>query len=95
MVRLRARAEIEEAFEWYRVRSPGAAADFLRAIDQALANIAAAPEHCPVVRGHLRRMLLSRFPYAVYFKSYSRTISVVGVIHGHRHPDTWRSRAAP
>jgi hypothetical protein len=28
-------------------------------------------------------------------KIYPRTISIVGVIHGHRHPDTWISRAGP
>jgi hypothetical protein len=40
-------------------------------------------------------VLLRRFPYAVYYKVFPLTISVVGVIHGHRHPDTWLRRAAP
>ena len=95
IVRARARADIDEAFEWYRARSPGAASDFLDAIDHALTHIAAAPERFPVVRGRLRRLLLVGFPYAVYYKVFPRTISVVGVIHGHRHPDTWLERAAP
>ena len=95
VVRVRAQAEIDDAFEWYRVRSPDAAADFLTAVDRALADIAAAPERYPVVRGRLRRVLVVRFPYAVYFKIFPRSISVVGVIHGNRHPDHWLSRAAP
>jgi plasmid stabilization system protein ParE len=95
IVRVRARAEITEAFEWYRARSPDAAGNFLAAIDRALADIAEAPERFPVVRGRLRRLLLHGFPYAVYYKVFPRTISVVGVIHGHRHPDTWLARAAP
>jgi toxin ParE1/3/4 len=95
IVRVRARAEIDEAFEWYRARSPGAASDFLDAVDHALTRIAEAPERYPVVRGRLRRLLLVGFPYAVYYKLYPRTISVVGVIHGHRHPDVWLERAAP
>lgn len=95
IVRARARSEIDEAFEWYRARSPGAASDFLDSVDQALTRIAEAPERYPVVHGRLRRLLLVGFPYAVYFKVYPRTISVVGVIHGHRHPDTWLERAAP
>lgn len=53
------------------------------------------PEHFPVVHGRLRRLLLQRFPYGVYFKVYARSISVVGVIHGYRHPDAWFKRAAP
>jgi hypothetical protein len=53
------------------------------------------PERFPVVHGRLRRRLLQRFPYGVYFKVYAQTINVVGVIHGHRHPDVWLKRAAP
>ncbi len=52
-------------------------------------------ERFPMVHGRLRRMLLQRFPFGVYFKVYGQTISVVGVIHGHRHPDVWLKRAAP
>lgn len=51
-----------------------------------------APQRHPVGRGNLRRILLRRFPYAIYFKLYASSISVVGVIHGHRHPDTWLRR---
>jgi len=95
VVRPIARTEIDEAFEWYRVRSPEAAADFLDAVDRALTDIAAAPERFPVVRGRLRRRLLTGVPYAVYFKVFPETISIVGVIHGHRHPSNWLGRAGP
>jgi plasmid stabilization system protein ParE len=94
-VRALARAEITEAFEWYLARSHNAPAEFLAEIDSALAQIVEAPERFPVVRGRMRRVLLHRFPYAVYYKVYPTVISVVGVIHGHRHPDTWLRRAAP
>jgi plasmid stabilization system protein ParE len=91
-LRKTARAEIEDAFEWYRGQSPTAALRFLVALDEALALIRERPETFPVVTGSLRRTLLRRFPYAVYFKAYERTISVVGVVHGHRHPRTWLRR---
>jgi toxin ParE1/3/4 len=48
-----------------------------------------------VIRGRLRRVLLQRFPYAVYYKVYATGISVVGVIHGRRHPNTWLRRVGP
>jgi plasmid stabilization system protein ParE len=95
VVRRLAQDEIVEAFEWYRERSVSAAGDFLAEVDRAMSEIERDPEHFPVVHGRLRRMLLQRFPYGVYFKLYARSISVVGVIHGHRHPDVWLQRAAP
>ena len=91
-LRKAARADIESAFEWYRQQSPTAALRFLVAIDEALDSLCEQPERFPVVPGALRRTLLRRFPYAIYFKVYDRTISVVGVIHGHRHPRTWLRR---
>lgn len=95
VVRRQAQAEIAEAFDWYRARSITAASDFLMEVDRAMVAIERDPEHVPVVHGRLRRTLLQRFPYGVYFKMYARSISVVGVIHGHRHPDVWLKRASP
>ncbi len=94
-VRKIARAEIAAAFEWYLERSPAAAQQFLDAVDAAMAVIEEAPERHSLIRGRRRRVLLRRFPDAVYYKIFPSTISVVGVIHGHRHPDTWLRRAAP
>lgn len=91
-VRKLARAEIYAAFDWYRVRSPRAAADFLEAVDAAIKSIERAPKRQAIVRGQLRRRLLKGFPYAVYYKVFPRVISVVGMIHGRRHPAVWLRR---
>lgn len=94
-IRRVARQEIEEAFGWYLGRSQKAARRFLDEVDHSLGGIAADPEQYPVIQGQLRRVLLHRFPYGIYFKIYPHTISVIGVIHGHRHPRAWLDREAP
>ncbi len=91
-IRKVAQSEIETAFDWYRARSEVAGLRFLVAVDEAIGAVVARPDSHPVVAGALRRVLLRRFPYAVYFKIYERTISIVGVIHGRRHPQTWLRR---
>src|SRR3954462_14908060 len=93
-LRKAAQDDIEGALEWYRRQSRTAALRFLIAVDEALGSLREQPERFPVVAGTLRRTFLRRFPYAVYFKVYERTISVVGVVHGHRHPRTWLRREA-
>lgn len=90
-----ARAEIEAAFDWYLPRSPDAAARFLAAVDAAIREIELSPERFPVIQGNLRRRLLLAFPYGVYYKLYPTVVSVVGVVHGHRHPEEWLRRAEP
>jgi plasmid stabilization system protein ParE len=92
-IRKSARAEIVEAFDWYLERSPFAAARFLDAIDRAMIQVEDVPHRYPVIHGRLRRVLLPHFPFAVYYKIYPSAISVVGVIHGRRHPDTWLKRS--
>lgn len=91
-VRKLARAEVDTAFNWYFERSPRAAERFLEAVNAAIKGIESAPKRQPVIRGRLRRLLLKGFPYGVYYKVYLNVISVVGVIHGRRHPAAWLVR---
>jgi len=91
-VRKIARAEILAAFEWYLTRSPRAAERFVDAVDVAMKRIEEAPDRYHVIHGRLRRVLLQGFPYGVFYKVYPSVISVVGVIHASRHPDTWLRR---
>jgi hypothetical protein len=54
-------------------------------VDEALERIRQSPEANPLVTPTLRRVLLRRFPYAVYYRVFPSVISVVGVVHGRRH----------
>jgi plasmid stabilization system protein ParE len=40
----------------------------------------------------MRRAILRRFPYGVFFRTTTDEIIILGVIHGRRHPRQWRSR---
>lgn len=58
-----AEADIADAALWYEQRAPGLGAEFLRAVDVTLAEVARMPERFPVVYRESRRALLRRFPY--------------------------------
>lgn len=45
----------------------------------------------PQVRGEIRRAVLQRFPYAVYFRLVEDDILVLAVL-GRQHPGRWQSR---
>jgi toxin ParE1/3/4 len=87
-----AEAELAEAVTWYAAQSPAVAARFLDAIDAAFDRIRANPDAFPLVSPTLRRLLVPRFPYAVYFRVFPNVLSVVGIIHGRRHPRRWLRR---
>lgn len=87
-----AEAEVAAAFDWYRGRSTAAARGFLIEIDRSLGEIQQDPTRYPLVTRTIRRALLSHFPYGVYYRVHRDKITVVGIIHGRRHPRRWRRR---
>lgn len=93
IVRSPAEADLAEAFEWYEQRSRGLGLEFLRAVDVTFATIARTPQLFPRVHQEIRRARLRRFPYGVFFLEQAGTISVLAVMHAHRDPRRWLSRA--
>ena len=91
-LRKAARADIAEAFRWYEARSTGLGFEFLRAVRVALAGVERAPEQYPLALDDIRKALVPRFPYVVYFAAHSRGLSVIAVMHGRRDPRRWQSR---
>ena len=90
-VRPLAEADIDEAHAWYAARSPEAAARFLDTVELTLAAIQR-PESFVQVHDILRRALLPRHPFGVYFHAEPDRIRVVAVAHSRRHPRRWMRR---
>ncbi len=92
IVRPEAEAELREAYLWYEEQRPGLGEDLLLCVDACLATIRRHPEMHPVVHGSVRRALLRRFPYGVFFVVEQNTISVIAVFHLSRDPQRWMER---
>lgn len=88
-----ARAEALEAYRWYEEQRPGLGAIFRSALNDAIKRIRSTPLAYPPQYRELRRVLVERFPYAVFYRIMPDVIVVVGVIHGRRHPREWKRRA--
>jgi toxin ParE1/3/4 len=84
--------EIREARSWYEDQAAGLGRRFVGAVDVVLSTIRENPLMFPVVHQDIRRALLSRFPYGVFFRELPREVLVIGVVHLHRHPNTWKRR---
>ena len=91
IVRRAAQADVREAALWYESRRPGLGTEFTLQLDALLDRIAEGPLQFPEIGGGVRRALLRRFPYAVYFVVTVRPI-VIAVLHQHRHPSAWTER---
>ena len=59
--------DLDEAHAWYSAQRPALGGQFLRAVDRCLTAIRRHPEAYPLVDRKMRRALLRRFPYGVFF----------------------------
>jgi plasmid stabilization system protein ParE len=93
-VRPLAEADVAEAAAWYDAQESGVGPQFVAAIEVLLAQIAEFPASFPVVHRGLRRALVRRFPYAVYYRLQADLAEVIACTHVRRHRRVWRSRDA-
>jgi plasmid stabilization system protein ParE len=71
---------------------PGLGAEFVAAVDAALARIQQNPLQYQTARGRYRRVALNRFPYALVYSVSDEATRVVACAHGSRHPRVWQER---
>jgi plasmid stabilization system protein ParE len=84
-------SDVEEIVAWYESRKEGLGLEFDE-LDHVLNRAANRPLQFPVVYKSVRRALLRRFPYSVYFLIGRDGIEAVAILHQRRHPNEWRSR---
>jgi len=87
-----ARAELIQAQDWYEGEVPGLGRRFRQAIDTLAERMSANPRQFPVVFKSVRRALLRRFPYALFFVLEEQTLFVIACFHASRDPLQWQRR---
>jgi toxin ParE1/3/4 len=90
VVRSRAKRDIREARMWYRNISHDLGEDFLVSVDDAISLVQRHPLAFRIVLRTFRRVLLRRFPYALFYQLTDDRIIVVAVLHQARDPQVLR-----
>jgi plasmid stabilization system protein ParE len=98
LIRPEAEAEIVEAHNWYKLQAEGLSSEFLRAVDACLSAIEREPLAYPIVYKQVRRALVRKFPYSIFFvyeqlDEETERIVVLACFHGRRDPKQWQERA--
>jgi toxin ParE1/3/4 len=87
--RARAQRDVLDAALWYESHRTDLGAQFVLDVDVAVERIIENPNQFPIYEAPARRVLLSRFPYAVYYQT--APLVVLRVLHLRRHPDAWKA----
>jgi plasmid stabilization system protein ParE len=88
-----AEADLTDAYAWYRDRGEFLACDFLASFESVLETLDRHPEAFPEVHNQVRRALMRRLPYAVFYVLSGGGPVVLGVFHARRNPTKWMRRA--
>jgi plasmid stabilization system protein ParE len=92
VLRRAARAEFDEAGDWYERRQAGLGVAFATAVQEVFDRIAAQPQLHAIVLRDIRRAVVRGFPYCVYYRERPSTVVVLSVFHTSRDPSVWRGR---
>lgn len=85
----RALREIGETQEWYELQSPGLGEEFIAAMELQLKRLEQAPLLYFEVIPNVRRALLPRFPYGLFYVVRGNLIHILAVLHDARNPSRW------
>lgn len=92
LLRPEAEAEVVEAWAWYEAQRAGLGDEFVACLEAVLSTAAQAPNAFPMSVGEVRRGLVRRFPYGVFYILDGEAIVVLAVAHARRRPGYWEGR---
>ena len=90
-----AELDIDDAFMWYEMNQIGLGTKFYASVDKSIHFISQRPFICPEIYKGLRRFVIKKFPYGVYYhvNLEKKEIQIVGVIHFKRNLKILRKRS--
>ena len=92
-IRKEAEADISEAYQYHEDCRAGLGPAFMISIDESISRIERNPRQYKIVGKKIRRALVKRFTYGVFYTLNEDEIIVLAVAHARRNPKHWQSRS--
>jgi len=85
--------ELRIIIKYYEDYSQGLGLEFLDEFERQILKISSMPSSWMIVEDDIRRSMMKRFPYVIYFRAVDEnTLRVTVVKHQRRHPIFGRRR---
>ncbi|MGH9883769.1 MAG: type II toxin-antitoxin system RelE/ParE family toxin [Pyrinomonadaceae bacterium] len=91
-VRRAAELDVAEAQVWYETQRSGLGAEFHSEISQIFTVLSETPLIYPVLHRDVRRVLVHRFPYLVWYRVVGEEVTVLACTHVRQNPEKVISR---
>ena len=87
-----AELDIRDARTWYEGKRTGLGERFVMAVETALGQIVRVPRGGSEIEPGVRRVVIRKFPYGVFYRVDPDQIAILAVYHSKRNPRTWKTR---
>jgi len=84
--------DFDKSYEFYASKSEKVANDFYKHVNNSLEKIAENPNTFPKVLQDVRKFVLKKFPFIIYYQIKRLTISIIAIFHASRNPELWKER---
>ena len=93
LVRPEARADLLDVFHWYQAQRAGLGLDFKLCVDEVFSKLQKHPVIYKTIHLTIRRAIMKRFPFGVFYIIEGKKVIVLAVLHARRDPDNWKTLA--
>lgn len=87
-----AAAELEDAKEYYNLKQSGLGDRFKQDAKEVVGRISHSPKLYPIIKDDIRKSVLHRFPYTVFYACFADEILILSVASHYREPFYWALR---
>lgn len=84
--------EFDEADDYYSLVSEELGERFRSQVRSTVRKIERSPRSWPIYDEEIRRCLVERFPFLIFFMEIDDYLLIVAVMHTSRKPDYWKHR---
>jgi len=85
-IRRAAELDIAEAQLWYETQRSGLGAEFHSEVSRIIDRLAETPLIYQVVYRDIRRSIVQRFPYLIWYRVLGEVVTVLACTHGRKDP---------
>ncbi len=87
-----AEIDFDNSYQYYSEDSLKVADAFFKKINLGLENIRKQPTAYPVVYKSVRKYVVQKFPFVIYYQIEGAVIQVLAIFHTSRSPKIWNAR---
>lgn len=87
-----AEVDLDKSYECYYEDNTKAADAFFKQINLGFEHIRQQPNSFPIVHKDIRKYVVKKFPFVIYYQVIGKVIQIIAIFHTSRNPEIWNER---